>query len=465
MSTDFINYAQIITIALNSVASRFIALEYHRGNKDEALKFYNSTLWSNVFIAFMFMIVGAYIVINLENLINVDNYLLYDVKILFSLIFFNFFITLVCSVFSVGAYVTNSLYLTSLATAVGNLLRIIAIFVLFQAFDIRVWVLGIGSCITSLMIGLSNCVFCRKLVPDLKINFQSFSLSYTFFMLKSGIWSSVTHLSNIIQDGLDLLVSNLLLSTLVMGQISLAKTAPSLMASLISTLSSLFIPNFVKLYAKNRKVDMVYEIKLAMKFTGFIASVVFCVFIVLGESFFELWVPSQDTNYIYKLSAMCVLSVVVSGVVSPLNSIFVVVNKLKINALVWLGISGLDLCLVFLCLRYTEFGGLAVVGISSLTGIVASLTYLPLIISKYLDINIKEIYSVILRYIIAVLIGLIIISFISYAMQSVGNTWISFIAKGFLFCLTMILNNYFVLLKKAERKIFIEKILNKFRIT
>ena len=50
LANNIVNYATIITVALNSVSSRFIALAFHKGHQKEANEYFNSVLWSDIII-------------------------------------------------------------------------------------------------------------------------------------------------------------------------------------------------------------------------------------------------------------------------------------------------------------------------------------------------------------------------------------------------------------------------------
>ena len=44
LANNMVNYASIVTIALSSVAGRFIAIEVHKGNQEKANIYFNSVL-------------------------------------------------------------------------------------------------------------------------------------------------------------------------------------------------------------------------------------------------------------------------------------------------------------------------------------------------------------------------------------------------------------------------------------
>lgn len=51
LANSFVNYIQVITAALNSMASRFIIIELHKKKSEEANKYFSSVLMANTFFA------------------------------------------------------------------------------------------------------------------------------------------------------------------------------------------------------------------------------------------------------------------------------------------------------------------------------------------------------------------------------------------------------------------------------
>ena len=59
LANSFVDYASLITIALNSIAGRFISLYANKGNWQEANEYFNSTLIADFIIGMFLLIIGA----------------------------------------------------------------------------------------------------------------------------------------------------------------------------------------------------------------------------------------------------------------------------------------------------------------------------------------------------------------------------------------------------------------------
>lgn len=83
LANNFVTYASLLTIAFNSMAGRFISINYHRGNTEKVNQYYSSIIVCNVMMICILGPIFAYVVKHLEQIINIQNADLSDLKILF----------------------------------------------------------------------------------------------------------------------------------------------------------------------------------------------------------------------------------------------------------------------------------------------------------------------------------------------------------------------------------------------
>ena len=114
LSANFVSYANILKAALNSVGSRYIMMSYHKGDFEKANKYYSSLFYGDLFLGIVFSVISALCVWKLENLINIPNNLVKDVKIMFGIIFLNFIFNTITTIFSSAPYIKNKIYLQSI---------------------------------------------------------------------------------------------------------------------------------------------------------------------------------------------------------------------------------------------------------------------------------------------------------------------------------------------------------------
>jgi len=462
LGNNIINYVTILTIALNSVAGRFITIEYHKGNKQQASEYFTSVLVANLSIIPIILLVAVPAILNVEKLLNVPAELVTSVRYLFFFILGNFIITLVSTVYNVATFITNTLYLSSIANIVTSLLRIFLMCVMFGLLPANVAYVGLSTCICTFIGLVINMYYTKRLIPDIRISKNYIRLDKVKELISAGAWNSVTKLSQVLSDGLDLLITNIWINASLMGALSIAQQLPLYIATLLNTLINLFNPNLTMYYAKNDIDAVVKEMKMSMKFSSFFTNIIFCGIVVFGRYFVGLWVPNQDVQLIYELLCVIMMSVVVSGVTTSLNNIFTVTNKLKVNSLFWLVISFVNVFLVFVLLNTTSLGIYAVAGVSKATGILGNLFFIPIYACKCLKIKWNTFYPIILRYMGTTII-MMAVFFGIRAIYTLPMNWITFAIVCVIAGVAGCIINFFVLLDSQERGVLKNKIMAKVR--
>ena len=148
--------------------------------------------------------------------------------------------------------------------------------------------------------------------------------------MKDGIWSLVSQLGSVLQTGLDMLFCNLFVSTVAMGQLSIAKSIVLIVNSAFTMVSTSFQPLFLKSYSKGNIRELITELKIAVKLSSTFSNIAFAGFFALGLSYYELWIPNQEIGIIYNLTIVCLIPVVISGILAPLYYVHTLTVKKKI---------------------------------------------------------------------------------------------------------------------------------------
>lgn len=131
LANNFTNYAQILTIALNSMAGRFITIAYTRGEKEKAKRYFTSVLYANIVIAVVLLVPCVFVVLRVDVLVNVSRSILRDIQILFALIFGAFLIALVGTTFSNATFMSNRKDLEAKRNIEAYLIKALLLVLLF----------------------------------------------------------------------------------------------------------------------------------------------------------------------------------------------------------------------------------------------------------------------------------------------------------------------------------------------
>ena len=139
-----VSYAQIITVALTTFIVRYISINYHQKQMEKARAYYSSSI-----VACVLLSGGIYLVIlallpRLEYIINIPDNLIYPVKILFLLVFFNFILTTLITPLNSGAFIKNRLDISGILKIISYLTDAGVLIFVFSIATPSIWVVGLG---------------------------------------------------------------------------------------------------------------------------------------------------------------------------------------------------------------------------------------------------------------------------------------------------------------------------------
>lgn len=465
LANDFVSYASLIVLALNSMAARYITLSYVKKDYDKANLYYNSVFWGNLIIVAILILPAVYFIIRLESIINVPQDILFDVKLLFSFVFFNFFLTTGFPNWDCGVYVTNRLdrqYIPQLGTA---LFRCIFIFITLTIWTPHVWYVGMVASIITVINLAVNGYNTHYLTPELKIYISPKKIICTkkaiFELVGNGIWNSISSVGNLLLSGLDLVICNVALGATTMGIVSLSKILPNYMQQLSASIRGAFAPELTINFAKGDKEALLKDLSRAMKLTSIVLTIPIAIIVVLGDRFFELWVPSQDAELLQKLSILAIIGYMFTSGTQILYNVFTTVNKVKENAIAMLISGAVSTIVTLLIVKYTNYGIFAVAGVSSFVNLIRNMTFTVPATAKYLGLKWYQFFS----QVGTTVLSSAVIVFMGFAVKRflAGGTWINFIIASFIIGVIGLIFNIFIVLNKEERSFLYYKVIHKFK--
>lgn len=462
LAQSFFSYATLVTVALNSMASRFISIEIYKEDYENANKYFSSVFFSNLLIVLVMAPVLGGIVWYLEKLIEIPPMLVVDVKLAFAVMFIHFITSVLASQFEVATYVTNRLYLSQKNNLISSFLRLILILICFNVFSVRITYLLAATFVGVLFTYVMNVVYTRRYLPKLKINKAYFDIGCIKQLLSSGVWGLVSRLSSILLDGLDLLLTNLFIGPLQMGALALSRTITTMFYSLRGTLDFPFAPPMTECYAKGDIEGVIRNAQTGNKVLGIIMIAPMAAFTVYGVSFFKLWVPEENSFMIQNLALLAMLNLLASACINTVHSVFTITNKVKIPAYATLINGILAVIINALLLNFTDLGVYAIAGTGSILGMIRNYVFTPLYGAHCLKVKKSTFYHEILTGNLCLVLNLAV-GFLFYRFISTGSTWISLILSAGSLAVVGIIINFFVVLNKDERTAILSAVKSKLK--
>ena len=459
LANNFVNYASIITLAINSMASRFISVSYHQKSMKDANEYFTSVLITNLFLILLLFIPSVLVVIYLQDVVTVSPDIVLYVKILFALVFANFFVGLINTTFSVATFIKDRIDLNNLRTMESNLIKSFIMIVMFAIFGPNIVFIGIAFLVATIYLLLFNIHYTKKLIPELRIKKVYFNFKKIVTIFVSGIWNTITKIGQVLADGLDLLVCNWFVSAASMGELAIAKTVSVTLSTLNASLSSIFHPKMTYHFAKDNLDEELKEIKFSMKIGAYFTNILMAGIIAFGIPLFKLWIPSQNIRIIYMATVVTIIGSVVGSSINTLFNVFTVTNKLKLNSLMTLLQGFLNVVIVYTLLKLKLFPGYEIVlisGISVTIAIIKNLTFTPIYAAMCLNIKKTTFYKTIFIGILSSVI--LTATFILISKVINPSTWITLILSALCCGILGMVINYFVLFSREEQAKIIDNI-------
>lgn len=376
--------------------------------------------------------IGVLFVIFMEHFLNISSELLLSVKVLFLLVFVNFFVTTVQTAFNSTSYIKNRLDITGFVRVIGYIVEIVLYISIFRLFSPRVWYVGVVMLAVTAINFIASVWMFHSMTPELKVRRSYFSIDAVKKLVGNGIWNSINSLGVTLNSGLDLLVTNLLLTNLEMGQIAITKTIASIFSSLEAMLCQPFQPLLLKSYSDHNKKQLHEELRMAVNISGFFSALAFAGFFSLGKLFYQLWIPNQDTELLYALTVVTILAYVTEGPVHPLYYIYTLTVKNKIPCIITLLGGVLNVVGMFVLVRYTSMGIYSIVITTTVITTITSLITNPPYMAYCLKMKWYEFYPALLINIVGTVIMTVVFFLVTRAINP--NGWIGLIMTAIFLC-------------------------------
>ena len=214
LANNFVNYMSVITIALNSMASRFITILLTRGDKERANNYFVSVFYSNILMSFALLIPMILIVVLLQWILDIPVELVLSVKVLFSLVFISMIVNLVTNVFGVAVFSQNRLELQSIVDIATAIVRVVLYLILFACFKPSIVYVGVVSLAVALLYAAMQRYYTYKLLPFISFNYRHFDIKAVKEIISSGIWNSVNQIGVVLLSSIGLMLCNRLFNAI-----------------------------------------------------------------------------------------------------------------------------------------------------------------------------------------------------------------------------------------------------------
>lgn len=448
LSFSFITYVDVVAVAINAFAARYVAIEYYNGKIEKANSYFSSVFVANLFFIFIATIPAFVAVSQLEKLIVIPEADVYNVKLLFLFVYVDYCLNILGTLYSVLIFVKNKTDITYRNKGISTIIYALTIFLIIFLLDFKVYSVAIAYVLSSFYYFIANSFCSKRVLPEIKANIYSFSFDSIKKVISSGIWNSLNNVGAILNNGLDLLVTNRMLDNLVMGQVSIGKQISTIFNSISLILVQSFQPTQLKCYSIGDTDGLVASLNKSIKLSGIIGCSIFGTYVILGKQFLSLWLGISNIDDIFALGLVALSGDIIQISNRPLFYVFTLTDKLKFNCWVTLFTGVLNFFGMVFFLKFSNLGGYVVVG-STVIAYVLTIWTISFQSRRYLQLEknpfnffiFKNYFVAIFFYVIGIIANDIIYL----------KGWVPLIICGIFVSFLLLIISSLLLLNKDER--------------
>ena len=409
LSNSFINYAAILTTALNSMAGRYILLARAKGDGERVDQLYSSLFYAGVILAGLFLLVGGMLTANIERIFRITPSLVPAVRLTFLITVANYSVTTLFTVFSTSAFVVNRLDRTARGSVAADAVKAGTLLGLFLLLKPQIYYVAIGAIAYTVVLNAFHLYNTRTLLPELKIRRAFVRVSAIRELISAGIWNSSYFLISILMVGMDLMLANWLIGGKVMGLLSTAATITTAMSSVRNAVTNAFKPSLATAYAEEKRDDatgvfprLKADTLRVNRLQNLLLLVPVAGLCVFGYRFYSLWMPYKPASEIQLLAIVTALKMaeLFGGLtIDAITYNFTLYNRLKKQALVQILVSCFNIPLVVLLVRHApneSMGAYCIAGVSSLLFLIYYWVIAPRLAAQVTGERLKTYYRSIL---------------------------------------------------------------------
>lgn len=465
LSNNIISYSALLTVAVNSMAGRFITIKVHENDFDGANRYLSSVFITNIFLSAIIMAAFIVVAVFLPLMVNVPDNLVNDVRTLFIMLALSNCLGLITGIFSVSTFIRNRLDLSNIRNLIGTVIRVVLMLLLFGVFVPKLWYFGVASVVMGVYTIVTNYQFFRTLTPELRIRKSFFQVKTIIEVTVAGAWNIISRLSEVLSKGFDLLLANIFISAKAMGILSITQVIPMMILNFFGMLSGNFAPEFTRLYAIKDYDGLKAELLRSVRITGFFSCIPLCLLFAYGDIFYRLWLPMEDAEFLYYLSCIGCAAQIFALPLEPLWNIFTITNKVRSSSLNLFYNSIAVFATVILAMYIIDDDTMrlvALAGIRVLYGVIRVVAFLPVYGAKCLGFGRWTFYPLLFKNVANILM----ISIISIVLKEccLASDWTSLFVGGLFTTIAGLAMSSVLILNAADRKFVLTRIKSRLNI-
>lgn len=451
LAMSLTHYVAVVTIAISGGIARFLTIDLQRREFEKANRTFNTSFWSIVGIIAVSIPLLVVFTQLVPILFKVPEDQITSSKFLFAGIIGAFLLTTLSSCFGASTFAFNRLDLRNFANIIRVSSRVVFVVLLFALFSPSLENVALATVLAALSGFSAHYFYWRKLTPELKINPSYFDKERLKELMTMGGWLVVNQVGYLLFLQIDLIVVNRLFGPTAGGEYASVLQWNMLLRSMAGVLSGVAQPMFMICYARSETEDLIRIAKMAVKFMGLGLALPIGLACGFSSELLTVWIGPEFSK-LAPLMMLMLVHLTINLAVTPLFSINVCYNKVKIPGIMTLLMGGLNLILaIWIPLTFdTGFYGVALAGAIVLT--LKNAVFTPWYATHVMGLRTRIFFRQMITGIAATLVIFALGALLSRMYQI--TSWSQLIAIGTVVSALYAPCVWFLIMASEERRIF-----------
>jgi membrane protein EpsK len=359
-------YVAILTLALAAPLGRFLAMALAKGDSAAANRSFNSGLGLMLGLAGVLLIPVLVASGLAPSFLDMPEGLGWSVRLLFVAALGMLLFRGALTPFEASAFARNRLDLLSWQEVTDLALRIAFAAVLIELLGLGLTAVAAGIAFGMLLRGALTFWHWRRLTPEVHLRLGDFDRRDAKQQGRMGWHLCVNRVGAVLFLNVDLMVANLMLGAESAGRYGAILQVSMMLRVLAATAASVMTPTVVGYHAKGDTASIARVSARAVKWLGLLMAIGIGTVCAFARPLLRLWLGAGFEGYAWVL-VVSVVHLCVTLAVNPLFGVQMALNRVRLPAMVTLGMGVVNLCLVVLVASPTVGGGL--IGIAAVGGV------------------------------------------------------------------------------------------------
>lgn len=445
-------YIGISTMAFNSAVARFLTIDLHKQDNEEANKTFNTAFWASLCIVILilpFILLVAYFSPRIFNIPVGEEA---HSQAFFMSMVAVFCISAISSNFSVSSFALNRLDLRNTIRSSDVLVRALLIFLFFSFFSGRLQFVGTAYLSGSLVALACSFFVWKFLTPSLKITFKYFDKKKLGSLTHTSGWILVDQVGTVLFLSTELILVNKLCGSEAAGKYAVILPWVLLLRGTADMVCSTLSPMYFAYFAKGETENIKLLLKKSIKFLGLIIALPIGLICGFASALLSIWVGPSFAG-LAPLIWILIGHMIFSGAIMPVFAIQVAFNKVRIPAIVTLFMG---LSQIFLTIFFVRSLNLGIYGVAFSVAIVyllRNIGFSALYVTRLLKVKFSTCIVSTIPGLVSMFIVFGIASILSQFLKP--YSWLGLIFYCLILCVVYLYFTIRFILRSDDKKLFL----------